>query len=159
MLYRHAVRLSLLFAVGACSPGRQSDDLAAARSALDSLNARIEGWYAAGNSDSIAALYTPDAVIFLPNAPPVVGRHSITDHWRRTFSGFEWKVALETQSVVAAGTVAVQHGRYTIVMTREGAADPLATDRGHYLLTWVQTPAGWRVRYDISLSELPREAR
>lgn len=148
--------LGLLPALGGCMPGRQAEEALPLARSLDALHTQIERWYATGQSDSLAALYAPDARIFLPNRPPVAGPDAILSHWQSMFDGYHWQVALETQSVAADGAVAVEHGRYTMVMTADGADSPLATDQGHYVLTWQATPLGWRIRFDIALSEVRR---
>lgn len=45
-----------------------------------------------GNVDAYAALFVPDAVMFLPNQPPLLGR----EHIRRWFDDFQRTVTLMT---------------------------------------------------------------
>ncbi len=141
-----------------CGPPPPTDDATAVRASLDSVNARIIEFFAAGQADSLAALYLPDAIIFNANAKPIVGRDSIAAYFRRMLTGASWAVNLETQSVHAQGTLAVAHGRYGIVLTFEGAPDAPVTDLGHTVTAWRRTADGWRVLYDVATSESRRRS-
>jgi uncharacterized protein (TIGR02246 family) len=127
-----------------------------ATAALDALHKRSARWYAERMHDSLSLLYADDGAIFVPNRPPITGREAIAAHWKNMFTGYRWDVRLETVSVITDGAIAVERGRYHIVMTATGATSPFATDRGNYVTTWTRTADGWRIRYDVSMSELPR---
>ncbi len=152
---RHKVCMAGLSIVliGCAKPRGLDIDSARVRTAIDSLNAQISRWYAAGESDSLAHLYALDAVLFVPNKPPIVGRDSIAAHKRLMLSGADWDVTLDTRELKRDGNLVVEHGQYTIELSIEGATPGRYTDRGHYLGVWNRTADGWRISYDMSVSE------
>lgn len=160
--------LTMVVATTACAesppPPSTSDQQSAAavRREIERINADLERWYAEGAIDSIAARFTDDAWQMGPNMPPVVGRDSIAANWRRAVQWGQWIFSLRAEDVVVEGSLATERGTYTTEFRRSpnapAAAPPSFTDRGNYVVAWVNDGAGWRIRWDIATSELPPES-
>ncbi len=70
-------RALLGFVLAATLPGCQRPpvtDSEAVRRTIEAHNADAERWYAAGQVDSLAALFAENAWQLPPNSPPLVGR-------------------------------------------------------------------------------------
>lgn len=133
------------------------DSVADVTSAIDSLHVRIIDSYRMGAADSLAALYHENATILVPNTAAVQGREAVRARWQTFFTGYDWDVGFERLFLASDGDLAVEQGRYTITMTAERTQIPIARDRGNYLVVWQRTAAGWRVRYDVGISDSPRK--
>jgi uncharacterized protein (TIGR02246 family) len=150
--------LGLFFAVALCACRTEGrTDPAAVRQVIDSLNAKLEGWYAAGQVDSVANVFAEDAWQMPPNQAPLVGRDSIRSFWGNAVRGGRWEFDLRTADVVAADSVAVERGSFTLKFTA-GAQAPMPSfeDRGNYVVLWRRERDGrWRIVWDAPVSVLP----
>jgi ketosteroid isomerase-like protein len=140
----------------ACRPYNRTDR-EEVRRVIDSLNTKIEGWYAAGLADSLASAVVEDVWQMPPNSPPVVGRDSVRAFWTNAFSWGRWNFDLETVDVVAADSLAVERGRYTVKFTAgQQSPIPSSEDRGNYVVLWRrETDGHWRAVWDAPVSSLP----
>jgi ketosteroid isomerase-like protein len=152
-MLRKAVGLISVAVLCACSPANRADSVAA-RNVIDSLNTRFEAWYAGGHADSIAAVFAQDARQMPPNMAPVVGRDSVRAFWTNALRTGKWDFDLEAEDVVAADSVAVERGRYTLkVVAGPQAQYPSFEDRGNYMVLWRRESDGnWRVVWDAAVS-------
>jgi ketosteroid isomerase-like protein len=148
------------FLVGAGVSGCQTEDPTnrdALRRTIDSVNTRIESWYAKGQVDSLVSVFAEDAWQMPPNRAPLVGRDSIRAFWAGAVRWGQWEFDFQTADVVAADSVAVERGRYTLKFTA-GAEAPLPSlqDRGNYVVYWRRERDGqWRIVWDAPVSVLP----
>ena len=110
-MLRKAVGLIVVGAVFACRPANRTDP-AAVRHVIDSLNTKIEGWYAAGQADSIAAVFAQDAIQMPPNMAPVVGRDSVRGFWTNSLRTGKWDFDLGADEVLVSDSLAVERGHY-----------------------------------------------
>jgi ketosteroid isomerase-like protein len=150
--------LGLLVAagLGACRAVDRADP-AAVRRVIDSVNAKLEGWYAAGQIDSVAGAFAQDVWQLPPNSAPVVGRDSLRAFWTNAVKWGRWEFDLQAADVVVADSLAVERGRYTLKFTA-GAQAPMPSfeDRGNYVALWRREGDGfWRIVWDAPVSELP----
>jgi uncharacterized protein (TIGR02246 family) len=126
------------------------------RRIIEGRNADAERWYAAGDADSLANLFTADAWQMPPNAPPLVGRESIRAFWKHATGWGSWKFELRTQDVAVSGSLAVERGKYRLSFTAKPGMAPMPSleDHGNYLVLWRLEPDGaWRAVWDAPVSE------
>lgn len=146
----------LLTAVAACTmiscrqPSEQpAQELSEAdRQAIQSVSDRFQQHLLARNLDSLAALYTDDAVVMPPNHAPVIGRGAIRE-FQASYPAVT-AFSLNNETMDGRGDLAYVRGRY--VMTVAGAP----TDSGKYIEVRRRQPDGsWRIAVDIFNSNLP----
>ena len=150
-------------AVWACQPGAPDTsrvDVAQVRPVIDSLNAQLERWYAAGQIDSVASAFAADVWQMPPNSAPLVGRDSLRSFWTTAVSWGRWEFDLQTDDVIAADSIAVERGRYTLRFTAgAGSPIPSSEDRGNYVVLWRREGDGhWRAVWDAPVSTVPLPA-
>ena len=135
----------------------RTTDVAAVRRAIDSTNANMQRWYAAGQADSVATTFARDARQMPPNSPALVGRDSIRAFWAASLPLGQWKFELATDEVVASDTIAVERGHYVLHFAAGPKAPmPSFEDRGNYVVLWHKESDGkWRAVWDAPVSELP----
>ncbi|HUF27455.1 MAG TPA: DUF4440 domain-containing protein [Gemmatimonadaceae bacterium] len=130
-------------------------DEAAVRGEIDRTNRRLSDLVSRAAFDSIADLYTADAVVMPQNMPEVTGLDSIRAFW--VSSARELGISsleLETTDVEVAGDLAVETGHYTLAMQPQGGA--AVTDSGKYIVVWKRQPDGsWKLHRDIFNSSMP----
>ena len=158
-MLRGASIASVAFIAGILSAcqAAQVPDAEGVRQAIDSLNTRLEAWYAAGEIDSVAAVFAEGAWQMPPNSAPLVGRDSLRSFWATAVEWGSWDFDLETQDVVVADSIAVERGCYTLRFTA-GPQSPIPSseDRGNYVVLWRQADDGaWRVVWDAPVSVVP----
>jgi ketosteroid isomerase-like protein len=154
-MIRKAVGL-IACAAFACRPASRTDS-AAVRHVIDSLNTKIEGWYDAGQADSIGAMFAQDAVQMPPNMAPVVGRDSLRAFWTSNLTTGKWDFDLTTDEVVVTDSLAVERGHYAVkVAAGPQAQYPSFSDQGNYLVVWRREDDGnWRILWDAPVSTVP----
>ena len=153
------VLMAMVFAViGACKQSKTTD-IAAARRSIDSVNAKVEGWYAANQPDSVASVFARDAWLMPPNDAPVIGQDSIRAFWRNALGMGKWAFDLRTEDVIATDSVRVERGQFTLKFTPAANAPiPAFDDRGNYVTVWRRESDGnWRIAWDAAVSSLRRD--
>ena len=132
---------------------RMRQESAAAKTAIDAVNVQFSRLFSSGAFDSVAALYTDDAVVMAPNAPAWSGGAAIRAGYGTMKGTGTYALHLTADDVTANGPLAVERGHWTLTYTPpDGAAIP---DSGHYLVQWRKTDAGWRLVNDIWNSTQP----
>ncbi len=159
---KKAALLLLCIFVAACAsePSTTTDSV---RETIERHNANLVRWYAAGDIDSVASVFSEDAWQMPPNSPPLVGREAIRAYWRQAVEWGHWGFTLSTQDVQVSGPMAVERGKYVLEFTAASDAPPgMASfeDRGNYLVHWRLEPDGeWRIVGDAPVSDLPPEPK
>lgn len=155
---RHRLIVILCASQAACAAATRevpAETAADVRAKIEANNAAFSRHVAAAQPDSLAALYTTDAVLMLGNAPAAKGAAAI----RGAFAGLveqDASITLTTDEVVLADSVAVEHGEYALrVRSRADTTQVLMQDRGHYLVTWRKRDGRWQMFWDIATSDQP----
>jgi len=106
----------------------------------------------AGNADAVAAFYTDDAVLLIPNAPIARGNTAIRDAYRGAFNAMRPTLNFASDRIVQSGDVAYEYGHYTMGMGS-------TTDQGNYVTVWRRQANGdWKIVEDSVNSSLPPPA-
>lgn len=142
--------LSLAFLVGCVDePGDTDYDVEDLQDEIEATNARFESHVAAQQWDSVAALYTSDAIMMPQGAPMQRGPNAIRDGFAQMGEqGGVSNVRLETSEVEASGDLAYEIGQYTL--EGQGGA---RLDRGKYLVVWKREGDTWKIHRDIFNSD------
>jgi ketosteroid isomerase-like protein len=130
------------------------DDLTRAGS-----QARAEFAAAVRRGDAAAAseLYTSDARLLAPAAPPIRGRLAIERYWQTGVSAGMRDVELELVTIESRGAVAYELGRYAVQLDEAGTR---VVDRGDYLLVHERQDDGsWRWSVEMFNPDAPFPAR
>jgi uncharacterized protein (TIGR02246 family) len=142
------VLLVLAFATTACRSPKawsEADRAAIVRAGDDWVHAAR-----AGDAESMADLYTQDAVLLLQDAPPVLGRAAIQE-WFAHFPSIR-AVHLERERIEGHGDLAYVWGLYEMTLSIPGVPEPLH-DRGTYVEVWrKQADGAWRIALDMAHS-------
>src|SRR5512144_744775 len=136
-----------LVALAACKPAATPppDTSAAAKTAIDAANATWPRLTSTGHADSIADLYTADAVLMPPNMPTVRGRDSIRAIFAVMNTMADATLTLRAEAVWASGPAATEMGRWTWSWAAGVTPPPgmPAADSGKYMVRWVQENGQW----------------
>lgn len=155
-MHRFVIGLVLAAVIVGCRAESRTDS-AAVRRTIDSQNTKFEAWYAAGQIDSLATIFAEDARQMPPNMAPLVGRDSIKAFWTNAVKWGKWEFDLNAVDVVAADSLAVERGTYTLKFTA-GAGSPMPSfeDRGNLVHLWRRESDGvWRLVWDAPVSMIP----
>ncbi|MGD9346464.1 MAG: nuclear transport factor 2 family protein [Candidatus Aminicenantes bacterium] len=139
---------------------RIQQESAEVREVIESHNANLNRWYASGDIDSVVTVFAEDARVMPSNAPAIEGREAIRGFWTQAMTLGQWNFNLETVSVIANGSIAVELGRYTYQIEAKQEFPPgiKANDSGDYVCYWrLEDDGKWRIVYDIPSSDLPCE--
>jgi uncharacterized protein (TIGR02246 family) len=105
-----------------------------------------------GNYDQAAALFAPDGTFMAPNYEPAYGPKAVEQLLRKFGDGGYQDLRLETVRVEVSGDIAVEIGRYSVVIHQSDGT--LLADRGKYLKAWRRLGA-WLVVADCWSSNMP----
>jgi uncharacterized protein (TIGR02246 family) len=124
------------------------------RAAITQGNARLQEALGRGDAEAIAALYTESAQLLPPNGAPVQGASDIRAFWADAIQSGIKGGRLETQDVESSGDIAVETGRYQLILQPPGGAQ--VTDEGKYLVMWRRQADGtWKLHRDMFSSNQP----
>jgi ketosteroid isomerase-like protein len=155
---RRSISVAVLVALVGCQQ-RVIQDQKAARIAIDRTNSGLVRWIAAGDLDSLAAVFVDSAWQFPIGMPPVIGRKAVRGYWANALRWGSWRYTLAADTVDVEGHLAIERGHYSLIFTA-GPEAPLGTvssaDHGHYLTAWRQGEDGvWRIQWTAPVSEVP----
>lgn len=141
--------LAAAIAAVAQTAAAQTKDERAIRAASDAWQRYI----AAQQVDSIAGLFTPDAVIMFANSPVMKGTDQIRTQWADIVKIPAYKVHWTPTWVdVTSPTRATEYGTYS-----ESYDTPTGntSDAGTYVTVWHKVNGKWRIALDAPVSTTP----
>jgi uncharacterized protein (TIGR02246 family) len=144
------IRVIGLAAVVVCFvPGAHAgDNVAEARAAIAVANSKFSKAFEAGDANTLAALYTEDAIAFPPDHEMVKGRRAIGDFWKATHQTGVKSAVLKTIDVGRNGDVAYEVG--TVLLTIQPEGNAASTASAKYVVVWKRQADGvWRLHLDI----------
>src|ERR1019366_1113377 len=107
--------LAVVVGLAACAGTGSSTDVAAIAKSIDSLDTNVQRWFNAGMTDSVVAdYYTSDAVVMDSNSPADKGSDAIRSDLNGMYKTAVLRIHFERSSLVAADSLASDHGHYTL---------------------------------------------
>ena len=134
-------------------------DVTALRALIDSAQARYIGAATSGDTATLSAMYTDDAIVQEPNRKGLHGRAEIEKSLAATFAGARIpSLKLKTEDLATGGDYAIETGSYEqTVQPKSGKA---INDVGKYLVVWKkQADGSWKLFREIYNSDLPPKGR
>lgn len=124
-----------------CRPRTASADAAGRQAVTQVINAYLDA-YRRNDPNSIAGLYSRDAVLLPPGHELVRGRDDIRAYWSR---GMEAGFAMDTLRIEVAGGSGYVVGRYYVPPDEDDDAET-----GKFIIAFRREPDGvWRITADI----------
>ena len=106
-----------------------------------------------GDSSAAGSLYTSDARMLAPAAPPIRGRDAIERYWQTGVDAGVREIELELVAIDSHDRIAYELGRYALVLDSQ---DGQVVDRGDYLLVHERQDDGsWRWAVEMFNSDAP----
>jgi ketosteroid isomerase-like protein len=132
----------------------QEDAMKNAREAITDGYKAFEDAFFRGDADTISKIYTEDAELLVPEAPPIRGRHSIADAWRGIVGAGGNTVRVDIGEVQESQDWAYDVGKFTA-----SAPGGSVLNAGKYIVIWKQQSTGeWKIHRDIFNWDIPPAA-
>ena len=104
-----------------------------------------------GDADALSLIYTDDAELLVPEAPPINGRAAIAQAWRGFIGSGGNRVRVEVREVQDNGDWAFEVGSFT-ASAHAGAL----LNSGKYIVIWKRQSNGtWKTCRDIFNWNIP----
>ena len=116
------------------------------RQHIDDALIRFVAAFNAGDSATIASLYTEDAALLPPGGARVDGRPAIRDFWQGAIDSGMVIDDLHAVEVEARGDVAGEVGVFTLDVPVEGGRSKV---QGKYIVVWKRQGHTWQLHRDI----------
>jgi uncharacterized protein (TIGR02246 family) len=159
-LMRIGVLVAALAAASCSQPPAQPAEPPDTRAADEAaIHALIKDWSAAAaakDAERFAAVYAPDAVLMMEDAPDTRGIAALREAASGMMQDPNFALAFNADRVVVAraGDMAYETGTYSLTMSGENG-EP-ATESGHYVVVWQKDASGaWKVVIDAPVSDPP----
>lgn len=107
-------------------------ETASAASLIDHVRSRFVDSLARGDVREACGVYTADAQLLPPSAPPVDGRPDIAAFWQAGIDAGIRGVELEAVNLRRGEGLAYEIGRYTLRLQPSDSGD-IVVDRGYYV--------------------------
>jgi uncharacterized protein (TIGR02246 family) len=147
-----------LLALTGCSQSPAPDNREADARALreGEVTAFIKDWEGK-DADRIAAHYTDDANVMVPNTPMMAGKGAIGKAVKDALADPNWSLALQPVQVEVSRGGDLGYARGTYVLTASDPASKKAvTEKGRFLTIFrKETDGSWKAIQDISNAEAP----
>jgi ketosteroid isomerase-like protein len=136
---------------------RMGQESAAAKTQIEAVAKRWEGWTAAGQADSFPTVFTAQGMELPPHAPAAVGPAAIQAVHAQQAALGQWTLHLTVDDVTANGPLAVARGTYVTALTPgpNAPAGIPAADTGKWVGQYQQADGNWKTVALIWNSDLP----
>jgi len=151
------ISIAALLALAGCvtSNNQPAPSTEADQAQIDKLRDAFISAFNAGDAETIADQYAPDAVVLPQNQQAVTGHDAIVSLNKATFDQYTPKISVTSAETKIFGDVAFDRGTYTIELTPKAGGNPI-NDEGKYLIIIQRQPDGsWKVTRDIDNSSKP----
>ena len=118
--------------------------MATPRESIAETNRRFMKAFDEGDTEGVAALYTPEGQLLPPGAEMITGHSAIEEFWRGAREMGLATAELGTAELDVLGDTAIEIGRYTL-----RTADDTVADEGKYLVVWKDDGGAWKLHRDI----------
>ena len=145
-----AVLLALMIATAsnALAESKANDEaVREARAAIEKANANFSEVFARGDAKALAALYTPDAIVFPPDDEMIRGNEAIGTYWKATRDGGVRSATLTTIDVERSGDLVSEVGTVSLAIQPPGKEPTTATAK--YVVIWKRVDGSWKLHRDI----------
>ena len=163
-MQRHSL---ICFALGfliltGCSPAPPPDNRQADARALrdGEVAAFVQDW-GGKDADRIAAHYTEDGNVIIPNAPMMTGKSAIAKGMKDALTDPNWALALQAVQVEVSkgGDLGYARGTYVLTATDQ-TTKKAVTEKGRFVTIFRKEADGsWKAVQDISNAEAPAASR
>jgi uncharacterized protein (TIGR02246 family) len=135
--------------------GATATDVAAARKAIEAVEAKQIDAVLKGDSVAAGGGYTDDAVVMVPNTKMATGHDAIAKTFAaRLHEGKFTAFSTHIQDVIVTGDYAIETATYE--MTIQPKTGKPVSDVGKFLTVWKKQPdGGYKAVRDIFNSDLP----
>ncbi|WP_420428852.1 YybH family protein [Kordiimonas sp.] len=133
----------------ACPIGVQAADDSEDRAAIEAQAAAFSRAYVSGETDTLMAIYAPDASIVPTNRPILKGEEKIRQYWTPR-DGAKWhpvRHEITSEELTVHGDVATDIGYFEGASANDDGEE--RAFRGAYLITWRKIAGVWRIQHDI----------
>lgn len=142
-----------LVLTGCCSMASRDFRSGDAEVAIRRMDTDFGTAVAANDVNGIMKMYDADSVLMAPNFPPFNGTDAIRQFWGGLLGQGKIEGTLTPDNIIQNGDLAVEAGRYDLVITPPGAA--ALRDSGKYVVTWRRRNGQWKNVYDIYNTSMP----
>ncbi|HEX2249132.1 MAG TPA: SgcJ/EcaC family oxidoreductase [Gemmatimonadales bacterium] len=109
----------------------------------------------AGDADAVAAVYTGNAMLLPPNAPPQRGQSAIRKFWDGFFQAYTVKFEIGSDTIEGRGDLAYNVGHYRFTAVPKARSEPGMADEGKFVEILRKQPDGsWKYVVDMYSSNL-----
>jgi uncharacterized protein (TIGR02246 family) len=158
-LKRHTSTFALgLLILTGCSPSPAPDNREADAHALrdGEVAAFVKDW-GGKDTDRIAAHYTDDGNVMIPNSPMMTGKDAIGKALKEAMADPNWSLALQPVQVEVSRSGDLGYTRGTYVLTATDPASKKAvTEKGRFVTIFrKQADGSWKAVQDINNADAP----
>jgi uncharacterized protein (TIGR02246 family) len=149
-----SLTLALLLLTGCTQSDHRAADARALREG--EVAAFAQDW-SGKDAARIAAHFTNDANLMLPNAPTLTGSGAIASTMKDVFTDPHWSLALQPVQVEvsAAGDLGYARGTYALTAA-DPAGNKVATEKGRFVAIFrKQADGSWKAIQEITNAEAP----
>jgi ketosteroid isomerase-like protein len=146
----HKRGVAALFLLGLLTPIRtlEGQNVPGDSATIHDLGRKFSAAFVGGDAAGMAAMYTPDAVIFPERSEMIRGVEAIRRYWSARPGRRVTRHELTPARIVVDGRHAYDYGTY--VIAGEQDSKPWGPFAGKYVVVWRRDPgASWRMVLDI----------